>query len=145
MARMYARKHGKSGSKQREKKKKKWIDFDKDEIKKLILKLYKEGHSCAMIGTILRDQYGIPDVSVYGIKISDVVPKSEFPEDMFNLMKKAVAMHRHLEQNKSDGKNRHDLQLIESKIRRLGKYYSRKNKIPKNWKYNIEKVKLLVR
>jgi len=149
VARMHSRKRGKSGSKKPVKKiKHDWIPYDKDEIEKLIVKLAKEGYSNAEIGTILRDQYGIPDVRVFNMKIGKVVDKyikREIPEDMFNLMKKAVAIHKHLEKHKKDKRSVHSLQLVESKIRRLGKYYVRKGKLPKGWKYNIEEAKLLVK
>jgi small subunit ribosomal protein S15 len=37
------------------------------------------------------------------------------------------------------------MQLIESKIRRLAKYYKREGKLPEDWAYNLEQAKLLVR
>jgi small subunit ribosomal protein S15 len=149
MARMHSRKHGKSGShKPVRKLEHEWLIYDKEEIEKLIIKLAKEGNSNAKIGLILRDQYGIPDVRSFKIRISKITEKEikkPVPEDMFNLMKKAVALHKHLENNKKDKKAIHGLELVESKIRRLGKYYSRKGKLPKDWKYDIEEAKLLVK
>ncbi|MBI5347653.1 MAG: 30S ribosomal protein S15, partial [Candidatus Aenigmarchaeota archaeon] len=50
-----------------------------------------------------------------------------------------------LEKNKKDTKNKHAVELMESKIRRLGKYYVKKGRLPKDWKYNIEQAKLLVK
>jgi len=127
---------------------KKWVKYEKDEIEKLILKLAKEGHSNAKIGLILRDQYGIPRVREFKIKLKKVVEtqqKPEVPEDMFNLMKQAVNLHRHMRDNKSDAKGTHGLEYIESKIRRLGKYYVKKKTLKKGWKYDIEQAKLLVK
>lgn len=127
---------------------KKWIKYEKDEIEKLILKLAKEGHNNAKIGIILRDQYGIPKVREFKIKLKKVVEtqqKPEVPEDMFNLMKQAVNLHRHMSDNRSDAKGKHGLEYIESKIRRLGKYYVKKKTLPKGWKYDIEQAKLLVK
>ncbi|MBI4895331.1 MAG: 30S ribosomal protein S15 [Candidatus Aenigmarchaeota archaeon] len=127
---------------------KKWVKYEKDEIEKLILKLAKEGHSNAKIGIILRDQYGIPRVREFKIKLKKVVEtqqKPEVPEDMFNLMKQAVNLHRHLHDNKPDAKAKHGLEYIESKIRRLGKYYVKKKTLKKGWKYDIEQAKLLVK
>jgi small subunit ribosomal protein S15 len=39
-----------------------WVDYSTEEIEDIILKLRKEGKSASVIGVILRDQYGIPDV-----------------------------------------------------------------------------------
>ena len=127
---------------------KQWIKYEKDELEKLILKLAKEKHSNAMIGTILRDQYGIPKARELNLKIKKIVEAQEkpvVPEDMFNLMKKAVNLHRHMSGNKGDASTKHGLEYVESKIRRLGKYYIRKKTLPKDWKYNIENAKLLVK
>ena len=71
--------------------------------------------------------------------------KSPIPEDMYNLMKKAVSLHRYLDGNKKDAKAKHGMELLESKIRRLGKYYSRKGVLQKGWKYSIEDAKLIAK
>lgn len=130
------------------KKKANWVPFDSEEIEKLIAKLAKEGNSSARIGLILRDQYGIPDVSQFGLKISSVVQKEqprEVPEDMFDLLEQAVSLHAHLEKNRKDFKARHNFDKIESKVRRLTKYYKKAKKLPADWEYTIEKAKLLVK
>lgn len=107
MARMYSRKRGKSGSKKPRKKKHEWIMYNKEEVEKLIVKLAKEGYLSSQIGMVLRDQYGVPDVREFELRITKVLEKHGFskavPEDMFNLMKKAIALRRHLEKNKKDG------------------------------------------
>lgn len=146
---MYARKKGRSGShRSPSKKKPDWVDYDKDEIAKLIDKLASEGHGSAKIGLMLRDQYGIPSARSFGIRISKSVSKKHqkpVPEEMYNLMVKVVGLHSHLEKNKKDTKNKHAMELMESKIRRFGKYYVKKGRLPKDWKYNIEQAKLLVK
>lgn len=131
--------------------KKSWIEYEKDEVKRIILKLADAGKTQSEIGLILRDQYGIPSVKHFGFTIQEFLeaekPKDtkNLPEDIFNLLKKAVRMYDHLEKHKKDKKGRHSLQLVESKIRRLAKYYIRKKKLPKDWKYTIEKAKLIVK
>jgi small subunit ribosomal protein S15 len=123
------------------------MTYEKDEIEALVTKLAKEGNSSAMIGQLLRDQYGIPDARKFGIRVSkaaQAVSSQEVPEDMFNLLKQAVIVHRHRGFNKKDAKARHSLDHIESKIRRLVKYYIREKRLPKDWSYSIEKAKLLV-
>lgn len=148
MARMHSRKHGKHGSKKPIKKRHAWLMYDKDEIKELILKLAREDKTNAQIGLILRDQYGIPDVRALGMKISKITEKEvkkEVPEDLYSLLEQAVNLHKHLQQNKKDAKAIHGLELVESKIRRLGKYYARTGKLPSDWKYSIDRAKLLVK
>ena len=67
------------------------------------------------------------------------------PEDIYNLMVRAVNVHKHMAASKKDSKAKHGLELLESKIRRLGKYYARNGQLPEDWKYNVEDAKLLVK
>lgn len=150
MARLHARKRGKAGSKRPSRKTPpKWIKYKKDEIEKLVIKLAKEGNSTSMIGMILRDQFGIPSVNKITDKtISKIVKENnlypKLPEDLFNLLEQAVGLRNHLEKNKGDYTSKRGLELLESKIRRLGKYYVRKKVLPEDWSYSPEKAKLLV-
>lgn len=150
MARMYSHKRGKSGSKKPAiKRKPGWIKMDKNKIEALVVDLARKRYNQAMIGTILRDQYGIPDVkTATGKRIGQILKEageaSELPDDMMNLLKKAVNLREHLEKNKADKHSRRGLQNLESKIRRLGKYYIRKGKLPKDWKYDPTRAKLII-
>ena len=150
MARMHSRAKGRSGSKKPPVKiVPKWVKYSKKEVQDLIVKLAKEGHSSAAIGLILRDQYGIPDVkAITNKRISQILKEKglypEIPEDLLNLMKRAVRLRKHLEKHKKDLHSRRGLQNMESKIRRLAKYYIREGMLPKNWKYDPEKAKILV-
>jgi small subunit ribosomal protein S15 len=150
VARLHARKRGKAGSKRPSRKTPpKWIKYKKDEIEKLVIKLAKEGNSTSMIGMILRDQFGIPSVNKITDKtISKIVKENnlypKLPEDLFNLLEQAVGLRNHLEKNKGDYTSKRGLELLESKIRRLGKYYVRKKVLPEDWSYSPEKAKLLV-
>jgi len=115
----------------------------------MIVKLSREGNSPSVIGIILRDQYGIPDVQqvtkkkIMQILIENKIP-FDLPEDLQNLIKKAVSLRRHLGSHKKDLGNKHSLLLVESKIRRLVKYYTVKKRLPQGWRYEPEKAKLLV-
>ena len=149
MARMYARKKGSSGSKRIYRDSKpEWLDYELEDVEAIIVKLAKEGKSPAEIGRIMRDQYGIPDVRIYRTRITKVLASKdmlpEYPEDLMNLFRRAVSLRKHLEKNKKDYHSKRGLQLIESKIRRLGKYYKKQGRLPSSWKYNPEKVKLIV-
>jgi small subunit ribosomal protein S15 len=102
-----------------------------------------------MIGVILRDQYGVPNVrEVLGTKMSHIVQElnlePKYPEDLVNLVKKASNLRKHLEENRKDLHSKRGLQLIESKIRRLVKYYKKKGVFPPEWKYDPQKAGLLL-
>ncbi|MDI9623293.1 MAG: 30S ribosomal protein S15 [Methanothermobacter sp.] len=127
-----------------------WVEYSNEEIEELIIKLYREGNPPSKIGIILRDQYGIPNVkSITGMKITEILEKHdiklEYPEDLINLMKKAVNIREHLKEHPKDLHTRRGLQLVESKIRRLVKYYVRKGVLPEGWKYDPEKAALIVK
>jgi len=150
MARMYSRKKGHHGSKKPPiKVVPRWVKMKKADIEELIVKLAKDKNSSARIGTILRDQYGIPCVkTVIGKSIVEVMREKKLypamPEDMLSLMKKAVLLHEHMARNKGDNLSKKGLENLESKIRRLGKYYSRVGLMERGWKYDAEKAKLIV-
>ena len=148
MARMHSRKHGKHGSSKPARRKHTWLIYDRDEVEGIVKKLSKEGKQDAEIGIILRDQYGVPDVRALGLRVSRITEKTtqkKVPDDMFNLIEKAVNLKKHLDVSHGDAKATHGMELLESKIRRLQKYYVRTGKLPKGWKYTIEQAKLLVR
>lgn len=150
MARMYSRKRGKSGSKKPMVKKAAWVKYKPNEIEEIIVKLAKKGYSSARIGLVLRDQYGIPSTRIMTKeRISNILKKHdiypELPEDMYNLIKRAVDLVAHMEKNKKDYISKRGLELTESKIRRLAKYYIRKGMLPKDWKWDPEKAKLMVK
>ena len=150
MARVYSGKKGKAGSKRPAvKTKPKWVKQTPEEIEQLILELAKSKNSSAMIGTILRDRYGIPDIKlIIGKTVSHVMRENkqypDFPEDLLNLFKKSVTVREHLKLNKSDKHTLRGLSNLEAKIRRLIKYYSREGRIPKDFTYDYQKVRLLV-
>ena len=141
MARIHARKKGKSGSKRPVIKDLSFVQIPKDKVEKLIVSLYKEENTKSKIGIILRDTYGVPDVKAYlGKSISQVLEenkiKEEIPEDLQALVRKAKNLEKHLERNKKDLHNKRAYQLILSKIRRLAKYYKEENKLSQKWRYN---------
>ena len=150
MARLYSKKKGSSGSKKPiEKKKKVWVGYDKKEVEQLIIKYAKSGESPSKVGLILRDKYGIPDAQlITGKKITDVLKENkllhEIQDDLASLIRRDIIIMKHLETNKKDMAAKRGLILTESKIGRLVKYYKRINVLPKDWKYDRTKAKLLV-
>jgi len=149
MARIHARRKGKSGSTHplREKHPE-WSSLNPREIESRVLELAKNEKSTSEIGIILRDQYAVPDVKVAtGKSISQILEnnniKSEIPEELRNLIRTALKLKKHIETNAKDLKNKRNLQLTESKIRRLTSYYTQKGRLPEGWKYSPEQAKLL--
>ena len=127
-----------------------WIEYSNEEIEELILKLRKEGNSTSMIGIVLREQYGIPDVKVVtGKKITKILEdhgqELEYPEDLMNLIRKAVNIREHLDENPKDLHTRRGLRIIESKIRRLVRYYVNEGVLPEGWRYDPRSAALLVK
>jgi small subunit ribosomal protein S15 len=127
-----------------------WVEQNPEEIEELIVKLHKEGQSTSQIGITLRDQYGIPSTKiVMGEKITDILEKNgesfDYPEDLMNLIKRAVNIREHLEENPKDLHTKRGLMKIESQIRRLVKYYTRNNVLPEGWRYDPTTAALLVK
>ena len=148
MARMHSRKKGKAGSK-KPVAKAKWVERKDSEVERLVIKLRKEGMEIAKIGLVLRDQYGIPSVKQETNKtITKILEENnlltKMPEDLLNLLRKAVNLREHIEKNKKDYTSKHGLELLESKIRRMTKYYVKNKKLPEGFKYEPERAKLLV-
>ena len=150
MARMHTRKRGTSSStRPLRTQNPEWVPVDAAEIGKLVGKMAKEGLSSAVIGTRLRDQYGVPSVKLATGKsvlalMKESGIKMEFPEDVRNLMKRAVKLALHLSKRPKDLHNLRRLHLLEAKIRRLVKYYHGTGALPKDWYYSLETAKLLV-
>ncbi len=147
---MYSRNKGKSGSsKPLEKKSVAWVRYKPAEIESLVLKLSKTGLKPSKIGLVLRDSYGIPDVKLITKKsVTKILEKNkvayEIPEDLSSLIVRQIDVLKHLESNKQDKTAKRGLQLTESKINRLIRYYKSSGRLPKNWKYDKNKAKLLV-
>ncbi|MDO8553535.1 MAG: 30S ribosomal protein S15 [Candidatus Micrarchaeota archaeon] len=151
MARLHSRKHGKSGTKTpKAKVTPKWVDADKAQVQDFIVKSVKEGMPLAKVGIIIRDKFLVPSIRPFlGMSLSAFVKKEnvlpEYPEDMLNLIKKAVRLRGHLKTSKKDVHNKVKLLHIESKINRLVKYYTASGRLPQSWKYNSETAALLVK
>lgn len=141
MARVHARRKGRSGSKRPlVAKNPDWVPLEKDEIEETIGKLGAQGRSSAEIGVILRDQYGVPNVRLAtGKTVAQIMRgrgvKFDVPEDLGSLLRRAVQLQAHLRANPKDFSNRRGLQLLESKIRRLARHYQREGVLPPTWDF----------
>ncbi len=141
MGRLHSHNHGKSHSTRPVNlQKPSWVTQSPKEIEELIIKYGKEELSSSLIGMKLRDQHAIPLVKPILKKgITEVLEennlKQEYPEDLNNILNKAIGLQKHLKTNKLDNRNTRALELIEAKVHRLSVYYKKIGRIPKNWKY----------
>ncbi len=151
MARMHRRRKGKSSSKRPPlEKSPEWVSMKPKEVEKLVLKLHEEGLQTAQIGIRLRDQHAIPSVKLLTGKsitriLRDNGVEMDIPEDLRNLMRKAVGLVTHLREHQKDLHNRRSLELMEAKIRRLARYYKREGVLPADWEYSRKAAEILVR
>ena len=150
MAKMHARRRGKSGShRPMVTENPEWVPVPQEEIVQLVVKYGKEGMPTAKIGMKLRDQYAVPDVKLAtGKTILEILEENglspKLPEDLVALMRRAIDLNVHVVANKKDVANRRGLQLIEAKIRRLVKYYKREGGLPMEWQYSLKTAELLI-
>jgi len=141
MGRMHTHRHGKSHSiRPTTLHVPSWVTLSSKEIEELVVKYTKEGLTPSQIGNKLRDQHAIPLIKPITKKsIGEILEendlKTEMPEDLENIVKKAVGLQKHLKVNKGDNRNVRSLELIEAKVHRLSVYYKRIERIPKTWKY----------
>jgi len=147
---MHSRKKGRSGSTRPARLEKPvWIELSPEEVESEVVRLARRGQSKSMIGTIMRDSRGVPLVKVVvGKKISQILKENEIdtplPEELANLVRKALSIRKHLETNHKDLESRKGLNRTESKIYRLIKYYKKKKILPQDFKYDVEKIRTLV-
>ena len=141
MGRMHTHRHGKSHSiRPVTLRAPSWVTLSPKEIEELVVKYTKEGLTPSQIGNKLRDQHAIPLIKPITKKsIGEILEendlKSEMPEDLENIVKRAVGLQKHLKVNRGDNRNVRSLELIEAKVHRLSVYYKRIERIPKTWKY----------
>tara|TARA_B100000927_G_C16254356_1_gene384830 strand:+ start:278 stop:682 length:405 start_codon:yes stop_codon:yes gene_type:complete len=127
-----------------------WSNTDKEAVEALVLDLAKSGLSTAQIGTILRDEHAVPNARlVLGKRIGQYLAEQDmlgtYPEDMMNLMRQAVAIINHLGSgNHKDIHNKRALEITEAKIRRLASYYIGEKRLPSDWRYKRDELRLMV-
>lgn len=151
MARMHTRRRGKSSSKRPMiTENPTWVPLNATEIEDLIVKYTKDGMGSAKIGLILRDSYGVPNIRLATGKtatqiITEKGVASSLPEDISNLMRRAISLNAHLKEHRGDVSNKRGLNMIEAKIRRLERYYKKNGIIPATWKYSLSNAELMLK
>jgi small subunit ribosomal protein S15 len=126
-----------------------WVTTPQDEIVAQAVQLSKTGLSSAQVGMTLRDSAGIPSSrSVTGKRLAVLLKEAgvspEIPDDLQALLKRVVHLQRHLETHPKDLSNQRGLSLMESRIRRLARYYRQRKRIPDTWRYTAAAAALQV-
>lgn len=123
-----------------------WSEKNREVIEARVVKLAREGYNPSDIGRILRDTgikgTPVPDVQLAtGKKITKILEEydsePEIPEDLRNLLERAVRLHEHVSEHPQDHQNKRALQNTEAKVRRLVDYY-RGSKLDENFNYSYE-------
>lgn len=105
-----------------------WLKYTKEEVEAIILKIASKGATAEKIGLILRDQYGIPDVKIYRLKIKEVL-KDKFEEPtVINLKKKLDRVISHYKRNKKDKNAERSLVITKAKLKKREDYLKKKQK-----------------
>ncbi|WP_336344788.1 30S ribosomal protein S15 [Halalkalicoccus ordinarius] len=153
MARMHTRRRGSSGSdRPATDEPPEWSDVDAEEVESRVVELAEQGHSASEIGMKLRDEgvkgTPVPNVKLAtGKKVGEILEENdaspEFPEDLRNLLERAVRLHEHVDENPQDAQNKRALQNTEAKVRRLANYY-RGDEIDREFRYTYRNAKELL-
>ncbi|MHB8632340.1 MAG: 30S ribosomal protein S15 [Thermoplasmatota archaeon] len=127
----------------------KWIPLLPRECEAKVVELAREGKQAAVIGLILRDSHGVPSVQeLTGKKIAQIMEGAgvapSMPQDLFNLIRRSITLQEHLAANSNDLHNLRGLELMESRIRGLAKYYRGLGRLPADWDYSRGGARLLV-
>ena len=126
-----------------------WSDVDADAVEERVVELAEQGLSPSEIGLKLRDEgvqgTPVPDVSLAtDKKITEILEENDaepdLPEDLRNLMERAVRLREHMNENPNDHQNKRALQNTESKIRRLVDYY-RGDELDADFTYSYDTAK----
>jgi small subunit ribosomal protein S15 len=153
MARMHTRRRGSSGSdKPVAEDPPEWSNADADAIENRVVELAEQGHSPSEIGLKLRDE-GVQGTPVPNVqlatdkKVTEILDEHDaapdIPEDLRNLLERAVRLREHMADNPKDAQNKRALQNTEAKVRRLADYY-RGDELDADFEYTYEHAQELV-
>lgn len=112
--------------KSQELKKPVWLKYSKEEVEAIIIKLANKGLTAEKIGLVLRDQYGIPNVKLYNLRIKEIL-KDKFQEPTtINLKKRLEKIINHYKKNKQDKKAERSLIITKAKLKKREDYHNLK-------------------
>ena len=150
---MHTRRRGTSGSdKPAADEPPEWSDVDPEKIEVRVVELAEQGYDPSQIGIKLRDEgvtgIPVPDVKLAtGKKVTEILEehdaRSSLPEDLRNLLERAIRLNEHIQENPQDAQNKRALQNTEAKVRRLVEYY-RGDEIPADFRYSIIEAERLL-
>jgi small subunit ribosomal protein S15 len=150
---MHTRRRGASGSdKPTADEPPEWSDVDPEDIEQRVVELAEQGHDPSQIGMHLRDEgvtgTPVPDVrAATGKKVTEILAEHDaepdMPEDLRNLLERAVRLREHMQENPQDHQNKRALQNTESKVRRLVDYY-RGDELDEEFTYSYDAAKELL-
>lgn len=129
-----------------------WSAQDSNAVEERVVELAEQGLSTSEIGVRLRDEgvkgEPVPSVKlVTGKKVTEILEEHDLepdvPEDLRNLLEKAVRLNDHMDRNQVDYSNKRALQNVESKIHRLVDYY-RGKELPEDFGYDVETARSIV-
>jgi small subunit ribosomal protein S15 len=105
-----------------------WLKYSEEEVKQIIQKLGNKGITSEKIGLILRDQYGIPKVKIYNLKIKKVLDEKGIFEEptLKNLGKKVEKVTKHIERHKHDQVGHRSLTISKAKFKKIQSYQSKR-------------------
>jgi ribosomal protein S15P/S13E len=106
-----------------------WVTATSEEVVEQVVTLAKGGLSTAQIGLTILSEHGV---------------RPEIPDDLQALLKRVVHLQRHLTTHPKDLSNQRGLALMESRIRRLARYYRQHRRLPENWRYSAAGAALQV-
>ncbi|KAB0355505.1 hypothetical protein FD755_022013 [Muntiacus reevesi] len=87
-----------------------WLKLTSEDTKEQTYKLVEKSLTPSRIGVVLRDSHAVTQI----LKSKGLAP--DFPEDLYHLIKKAVAVRTHLERKRKDKDAQLHLILTESRI-----------------------------
>jgi small subunit ribosomal protein S15 len=105
-----------------------WLKYTEEEVRAIVLKLADKGLTAEKIGLVLRDQYGIPKVKIYNLKISKILKeKFQEPTDL-NLKNKLQKIISHYKKHEQDKRAELSLIITKAKLKKREDYSKKKKR-----------------
>ncbi len=104
-----------------------WLKYTEEEVKQIIIKLANKGMTAEKIGLTLRDQYGIPRVKIYNLKIKKVLDEKGLFEEptIKNLQKKSENLSKHMNSHKHDQVGKRSQTITKAHLKKRQDYSNR--------------------
>ncbi|MAG02891.1 hypothetical protein CMI42_06135 [Candidatus Pacearchaeota archaeon] len=103
-----------------------WLKYSEKEVKDIVAKLANEELTAEKIGLILRDQYGIPKISIYGMSMKEAMAEKFEEPTTKNLDEKLKKIIEHYKKNKQDKRAERSLIITKAKFKKRSDYQEMK-------------------